>query len=66
MNSENKILNFNSQQFYVGIDVHKKNWTVTIRAGGLALKTYSMNPSPQELSKYMQEKYPGGQYLQCL
>ena len=62
MDSENKILDFNNQQFYVGIDVHKKNWAVTIRTGGIALKTYSMNPSAQQLSRYMQEKYPGGQY----
>ncbi|MGD1007664.1 MAG: IS110 family transposase [Ignavibacteriaceae bacterium] len=62
MSSENNILNFNNQRFYVGIDVHKRSWKVTIRTGGLALKTYSMNPSPHDLSKYIQEKYPGGIY----
>lgn len=62
MDSENKILDFKNQQFYVGIDVHKKNWSVTIRSGGIALKTYSSNASPEELSKYMHEKYPGGSY----
>ncbi|MCL5031132.1 MAG: IS110 family transposase [Bacteroidetes bacterium] len=62
MDSENKILDFKNQQFYVGIDVHKKNWSVTIRSGGITLKTYSSNASPKELSKYMHEKYPGGSY----
>ncbi|MDR3625389.1 MAG: IS110 family transposase [Ignavibacteriaceae bacterium] len=62
MGSENKILDFNSQRFYIGIDVHKRNWNVTVRSGGLALKTYSMNPSPEELSKYLNEKYPGGSF----
>ena len=62
MSSENKKLDFNNQQFYLGMDVHKKSWKVTIRTGGSVLKTYSMNPSPQELSKYMHEKYPGGIY----
>jgi len=62
MSSENNILNFNNQRFYIGIDVHKKSWKVTIRSGAIALKTYSMNPSSQELSKYMHEKYPGGIY----
>jgi len=63
MSSENKILDCNNQRFYVGIDVHKKSWNVTIRSGGIALKTYSMNPSPQELSKYLHEKYPGGSFM---
>lgn len=62
MNSENKGLDFKNQQFYVGIDVHKDSWNVTIRSGGISLKTYSSNASPQELSKYMYEKYPGGSY----
>jgi len=62
MSSENKILDFNSQRFYIGIDVHKKSWNVTIKTEGLVLKTYSMNPSPEELVKYMHEKYPGGSY----
>lgn len=62
MKKQDKILSFNNQQFYIGIDVHKKSWTVTIRSCGMALKTYSMNPSPEELRKYMQKRYPGGEY----
>ncbi len=62
MSSENKILDFKNQQFYVGIDVHKKSWSVTIRSGGITLKTYSSNPSPEELNEYMRKQYPGGSY----
>ena len=62
MDSENRKLDFNNQRFYLGLDVHKKSWKVTIRTGGYVLTTYSMNPSPEELSKYMHEKYPGGIY----
>jgi len=62
MNSENKALNFDNQHFFVGIDVHQKSWTVTIRSGKIVLKTFSMNPSVQELSRYMKENYPGGSY----
>jgi transposase len=62
MGTGNKILDCNNQRFYVGIDVHKKSWNVTIRSGELVLKTYSMNPSPEELSRYMHENYPGGIY----
>ena len=62
MGIENKILDFKNQQFYIGIDVHKKNWNVTIRSGGIVLKTYSTNASPKELNEYMRKKYPGGSY----
>lgn len=48
--------------FFVGLDVHKKQWTVTIRTEGIALKTFSMNPSPQELGQYLARHYPGGIY----
>ena len=62
MESENKELDFKNQQFSVGLDVHKKTWKVTIRTGGISLKTYSSNPSPEEVSEYMKKKYPGGDY----
>jgi transposase len=56
------ILNFINQHFFVGIDVHLKQWKVTIRSVGIELKTFSMNPSPQELSHYLHTHYPGGKY----
>jgi transposase len=56
------ILNFINQHFFVGIDVHLKQWKVTIRSAGIELKTFSMNPSPQELYQYLQNHYPGGTY----
>jgi transposase len=63
MHSENKILDFKNQPFFVGIDVHQKSWTVTIRSTKIVLKTFSMNPSAKELSRYMNENYPGGSFL---
>jgi transposase len=47
---------------FVGLDVHKKQWTVTIRNNGMELRTFSMNPSPEELRKYLDNNYPGGLY----
>ena len=55
-------LNFKNQVFFIGIDVHSRQWTVTIRNEHLELKTFSMNPSPHELLKYMKRNYPGGLY----
>lgn len=58
----NNQLNFNDQDFYIGLDVHKKSWSVTIRTNEIELKTFSMNPNPLELQKYMKKNYPGGIY----
>jgi transposase len=63
MSTKNKILNFDNQPFFVGIDVHQRSWIVTIRSGKVVLKTFSMNPSAMQLARYMRENYPGGSYL---
>ena len=57
---ENNHLDFTGQKFFVGIDNHNKSWTVTIRNNQIHLKTFSMNPFPDELSIYMHRHYPGG------
>lgn len=62
MKTQNNQIDFSNQIFFVGIDVHKKQWTVTIRNNGMALKTFSMNPSPEELSGYLNRNYPNGIY----
>ncbi|HEX2865582.1 MAG TPA: IS110 family transposase [Ignavibacteriales bacterium] len=60
---QNKELNFSNQSFFIGLDVHKKTWSVTVRTNRMELKTFTMNPSPEELSKYLKRHYPGGRYL---
>ena len=62
MYNEDSRADFNSQEYYLGIDVHKKNWTVTIRSSGIVIKTFSMDPSPDKLIEYMKKHYPGGKY----
>jgi len=59
---QHTILNFINQHFFVGIDVHLKQWKFTIRSAGIELKTFSMNPSPQELFQYLRKHYPSGTY----
>lgn len=63
MDMPNSGLNFEGQHFYVGIDVHKKQWTTTVRSMNKELKTFSINPSAQELAVYMRNHYPNGHYL---
>lgn len=54
--------NFKDVNFFIGIDTHLKNWTVTIRANGIELKTFSMNPSASELNNYLNKHYPNGTF----
>ena len=56
------IINFASQPFFIGIDVHKRHWTVTVRTNQMELKTFSMDPCPKILFNYMSSHYPGGSY----
>ncbi|HHH52744.1 MAG TPA: IS110 family transposase, partial [Bacteroidetes bacterium] len=39
MQSKVKKINFNGQDIYVGIDVHLKNWVVTIIGSNIIYKT---------------------------
>jgi transposase len=62
MKTQNKTLDFTGYKLYIGIDVHLNQWTVTIRIRDLELKTFSMNPSPQQLKQHLIKYYPHGQY----
>ena len=57
-----QIISFANTHFFIGIDAHLKNWKVTIRMGGIELKTFSMNPAPLELLAYLHNHYPDGIY----
>lgn len=58
-----KAITFSNLHFFIGIDTHLKQWKVTIRNCGIELKTFSMNPSPDELHKYLNNHYPNGSYF---
>lgn len=62
MNLRENQLDFKGHDFFIGLDVHKRNWMVTIRTRDLFLKTFSTNPSPNELRDYLVRHYPGGIY----
>ena len=55
-------LSFENQIFFVGIDVHKKKWHVTIRSSNMELKTFVMDPVPEQLSVYLHKNYPDGSF----
>ena len=50
---------FENKNLFVGIDVHKKRWVVTVRTYDLELKTFSMSPSAEELNRFLSANYSG-------
>ncbi|MBU1298084.1 MAG: IS110 family transposase [Bacteroidetes bacterium] len=59
---ENSVSFFDNKDLYVGIDVHKKRWVVTIRTYDLELKTFSMQPYAEELERFLIENYKGAHF----
>ena len=62
MQTQRTELNFEGQNFYVGIDVHLKTWTVSIMSEHLMLKTFTQPAQPDKLLNYLVRNYPGGNY----
>ncbi len=61
MKNDTRIENmfFDKKELFVGIDVHKVKWVVTIRTYDLELKTFSMSPLADELERHLKKNYPG-------
>ena len=53
---------FEGQSIYVGIDCHKKNWTVTILGEQYEHKIMNQNPNPDILASYLRRNFPGAAY----
>ncbi len=64
MKSETSVDNlfFEKRVLFIGIDVHKAKWVVTIRTYDLELKTFSMSPNAGELKKFLIANYPGADF----
>lgn len=62
MNEQVKNLSFEGEKIYVGIDVHKTNWKVSIIGEHLAHKTFSQDPEPDRLYQYLITHFPGAKY----
>jgi transposase len=62
MNTTSKVINFGGHCLYIGIDIHKKNWSVSIYSEEFELKTFSQPSSSALLVGYLREHYPGAQY----
>jgi transposase len=58
-NLQNSI-DFDGQIFYVGLDVHKRSWAVTIGSLGIQVAHFTQPPSAQALYTALTRKFPGG------
>ena len=53
---------FSGQDIYIGIDVHKKSWTVSIYLREFEHKTYTTVPDAGKLYNYLKKQFPNGRY----
>lgn len=57
----NKI-SFKGQKIFIGIDVHKKKWSVSCVTDGGYEHTYSQKASASDLATFLNRNFPGGEY----
>jgi transposase len=57
-----KKIDFKGKELFIGLDVHKKSWSVTIVVDGIEHRTFTQPPEPLVLNNYLQRMFPGGDY----
>jgi transposase len=55
-------LDFSGQHVYVGMDVHKKSWSISIFTDQFEHKTFSQPPEVGVLVNYLKRNFPGAAY----
>jgi transposase len=55
-------LDFTGQPIYIGLDVHKKSWSVSIHSTVCEHKTFSQPPDVDLLVSYLRRHFPGASY----
>jgi transposase len=58
-----KSIDFTGNNIYVGLDVHKKSWSVTILLDELEHRTFTSSPNPTVVHKYLKKHFPSSNYL---
>jgi transposase len=61
MNNLSKV-DFTGQSLYIGLDVHKKSWSVSIHSQQCEHKTFTQPPEVDTLVHYLQHHFPGASY----
>jgi len=55
-------LDFTGQHIYIGLDVHKKSWSVSIRTPQFEHKTFTQPPEVEKLTNYLEKTFPKATY----
>jgi transposase len=55
-------LDFSGQSIYVGLDVHKKSWSVSIFSEQCEHKKFTQPPEADKLVYYLKRNFPGATY----
>jgi transposase len=55
-------LDFTGQSIYVGLDVHKKSWAVSIFSEQCEHKKFTQPPQADKLAHYLKRNFPGATY----
>jgi transposase len=53
---------FKGQNIFVGLDVHKKDFKVTVVAEGFFYKTFSCPPASKNIASFLEHNFPGATY----
>ena len=53
------------KHLFIGLDVHKKSWSVTIQEAKVALKRFSMEANAPTLIHYVEKHYPNYEIECC-
>jgi len=61
MSKVNK-LDFDGQEIYIGMDVHKKSWSISIFTDKFEHKTFTQPPEVETLVNYLKRNFPGATY----
>lgn len=59
MQTQSKKLDFTGQNFFCGIDMHRKSWAVTIETEDVSMRTFVQNADPDLLIQKLQSNFPG-------
>lgn len=57
-----KHFSFEGEKVFIGIDMHKTNWIVSILGEHVAHKTFSQDPNADALSAYLNKHFPEATY----
>jgi len=60
---QRKQISFEGQRIFIGIDVHKLNWSVAVSTETGCVRTHSQKASAQTLLDFLKGNYPGGDYV---